>query len=252
MAETQKVNFNPGEFGEGGGLIDDVDATITDIRFIMTDYDGAITDMVPVAKILFDVDGEEQEQLFSVGGKGDFAPDETGLGLVALKSKSTLTKKSKFGMLMGSLVEAGFPLNKMDAENVSYLVGLDGHFERKPVEFKGLKKTSDKENTVLICTKINTLPWDQKKGAKGKAGAGAKKGAPVTEELADSVAGAIVDILIEKDGESSKKDMLSAAFKADFFKGHGEKKAVLTLAKDDTFLENRDEWTYEDGVLKMA
>lgn len=246
---SEKVNLRPDSFAEGGGLIDDFDGTISDVRFIMTDYDGAIRDAVPVAKVSFDVEGEESFQLYSVGGSNDFAPDETGMGLTVLKGKSALTKKSKFGMLLDSLVAVGFPLNKMDTESIAYLVGFDGHFLRKPVEYAGLKKKDDRDSTVLLCTKVNQLPWENT--GKGKK-SGKAKAKPVDEELADTMAGIIQGIIIEKDGEVSKKDALSALFKNDDVKALDDKKAALKLASDDTFLKGRDEWTFEDGLLKMA
>lgn len=248
---SEKVNLRPDSFAEGVGLIDDFDGVISDVRFIMTDYDGAVRDAVPVAKVSFDVDGEESFQLFSVGGSNDFAPDETGMGLIVLKTKSTLTKKSKFGMLLDSLVAAGFPLNKMDTESIAYLVGLDGHFLRKPVDYKGLKKRDDRDSTVLLCTKINQVPWENT--GKGKKG-GKAKAKPVDEGLADTMAGIIQGVLIDADVDAgvAKKDVLSALFKNDDVKALDDKKAALKLAADDTFLKGRDEWTFEDGLLKMA
>ncbi len=246
---SEKVNLRPDSFAEGGGLVDDFDGTITDVRFIMTTYDGAISDAVPVAKVSIDVGGEEAVQLFSVGGSNDFAPDETGMGLTVLKTKSTLTKKSKFGMFLDSLVAVGFPINKMDTESIAYLVGFDGHFLRKPVDFKGLKKKGDRDDTVLLCTKLNQLPWENT--GKGKKG-GKAKDKPVDEGLAETMAGIIQGIIIDKDGVIAKKDVLSTLFKNEAVMKLSDKKAALKLAADDTFLKGRKEWTFEDGLLKMA
>ncbi len=249
---TEKVNLRPDSFAEGGGLVDDFDGVIADIRFIMTDYEGAVSEAVPVACVKFDIEGEEASQNFSVGGKNDFAPDETGMGLTVLKGKSTLTKRSKFGMLLESLVVAGFPVSKMDSDDISYLNGLDAHFLRKAVEYKGVKVKEGKDSTVLLCTKINKLPWDSDKKSTKKGGAG-KKAAVADGELAGTVAGIIQGVLIDGDNEMAKKDVLSALFKNDDVKALGDdKKAALKLAADDTFLKGRDEWSFEDGILKMG
>ncbi len=240
------VSLRPDGFAEGGGLIDDFDGIISDIRFVMTDYDGAMSTPVPVARVVFNVDGEETEPtLYSVGGKDDFAPDESGMGLIKLKSKNTLTKKAKFPMLLASFIDVGFPLNKMDGDSIGYLVGLDGHFLRKAVEFKGIKRKDERESTVLLCTKINQLPWESKKG-RGKG----KKAASDDDSLSTPVASCIGTIIIGNGGDISKKDMLSILFKDDSLPSN--KRAALKLASDDTFLNGRDEWSYENGVLKMV
>ena len=133
---AEKVNLRPDGFVEGGGLIDDFDGIVADIRFVMTDYEGGIANAVPAAKVIFEVDGEEVgSELLSVGGKDDFRPDETGMGLLKLKSKDTLTKKSKFSLFLSSFVDSGFPLNKMDADSINYLVGTQGYFLRRAVQF---------------------------------------------------------------------------------------------------------------------
>lgn len=246
---AEKVNLRPDAFAEGGGLIDDFDGSITDIRFIMTDYGETLPNKIPAARVVFDIDGEEADELYTVGGKDDFAPDESGMGLIKLKGKSTLTKTAKFPMLLASLVDAGFPLNKMDGEGIGYLVGFNGHFLRKIVEYKNLKKKDDdRESTVLLCTKINTLPWDAKtttKKGKGKAKA-------ADPALVETMAGIIQGIVIENDGSVAKKNLISALFNSDEVKALPDKRVALKLASDDTYLKGREEWTFEDGVLKMG
>jgi len=240
------VDLRPDSFAEGGGLIDDFDGTISDIRFIMTNYGGRISDAIPVASVRFTIeDMESDPTLYSVGGSDDFAPTTDEMGLNKLKTKDSLTKTSKFGMFMASIVDAGFPLNKMESDNISYLVGLDAHFLRKIVEYSGLKKKSDRDNTVLLCTKINTLPWENKKVGKGKKG----KPAAVDEGLANDVAGIIQSMLRDTDYGLPKKDLISALFKSKEIAALSDKKGALKLAVDDTFLNGREEWAYEDGVL---
>jgi len=242
------VDIRPDLCAEGGGLVDDFDGILSDMRFIMTDYEGAMANPVPVCKVVFDIDGEETTTLYSVGGQGDFIPDDTGHGLNKVRSKSTLTKTSKFILLCNSLIEAGFPLNKMDARDISPIIGTVGHFLRKAVEYRGLKKKEgDRETTVLVCTKILQLPWEAGK-SKGKA-KGKAKGKEVDQAVSDALAEVIQGVIIENDGEVAKKNMLSALFKIEL---PGEKKSTLKLATSDDFLKERDEWTYENGVLKMA
>lgn len=241
------VDIRPDLCSEGGGLIDDFDAVISDVRFGLSP-DGYVSGQpVTLCLVRFDVDGEEHTVLFTIGGEGDFVADDTGRGLNKLKSKATLTKTCKFIMFVNSLVESGFPLNRLDPQDVSPIIGTYGHFLRKAVEYKGLKKKSDeRENTVLLCTKILQLPWDatpkQRKG-KGKA---------VDANLADTVAGIIQGIVLVNDGEIAKKDLLSALFANEDINAMDDKKGALKVASSDSFLKEREEWSYEGGVLKMV
>ena len=243
------VNIRPDQAAGGGGLIDDFDGMISDMRFIMTDYDGKMPNQVPVCQVTFDIDGEESVSLYSVGGDGDFAPDDTGHGLNKLKSKAVLTKTCKFIMLLNSLVEGGFPLNRLDPQDISPVIGTAGHFLRKAVEFKGLKRgRDDRESTVLLCTKIIRLPGEAE--AEAGKGKGKGKGGQIADSgMADALAGVIQGIIIEADGKIAKKDVLSALFKVDL---PGDKKSTLKLASSDEYLKGRKEWTYEDGILKMV
>jgi len=248
-----KVNLRPDSFAEGGGLADDFDGVITDVRFIMTDYNGKSQEAVPVADVKFDIDGEEASQMYSVGGKNDFVPDETGMGLDPLKGKSTLTKRSNFGAFLESLIAAGFPLKNMESDNISYLNGLEGHFLRKASDAKGSKQNTNRDGeayTVLVCTKLITLPGNGKKAGTKK---GTKKAAAAaaSDEVAEALTGIIQGLLL--DGELPKKDMLTALFKNDDIKAMGDdKKVALKLAADDTFLAGRGEWVYADGKLTLA
>ena len=242
------VNIRPDLAGEGGGLLDDFDGIIADLKFVMTDYDGSMPEPVPVGQITFDIDGEEIIQLYSVGGSGDFAPDDTGRGLKKLKSKSALTKTCKYVMLVDSLVQAGFPINRMDAKDCSSIIGTKGHFLRKAVEYKGLKrKRDDRESTVLLCTKIITLPGEGE--VKGKA-----KGKEKLPDngLVDKVVGIVMGVLAENGGEVTKKDLISALFKNTEIAALGNKKGALKLAADDTWLKSRGEWKLDGGILSIS
>ena len=252
MAEERLVNLRPDHFVKGGGLIDDFDGVISDIRFVMTDYNGALPESIPAAKVSFSVDGEESDQFYSVGGKGDFIPNDTGLALVALKGKENLTDANNFGVFLDSIQQAGFPLNKMDEFHVDYLVGMGGHFLRKPVKHTGLKKKkeTDREDTVLMCTKVIQLPWEAEP-VKGKAKTKGKA-TSVDSGLADTVAGIIQSVLKANDNMMAKKDMLSALFKNKEIDATGDKKGALQLAASDDFLKGRPEWAYEDGMLLVV
>jgi len=248
-----KVDLRYEALAEGGTFFDDFDGVISDIRFIMTDYNGKAKTPVAVCKVTLRVGDDESTQFYALGGDGDFVANETGTGLEFLKAKTKPTKQTNYGRFLKSLIDAGFPENKMDADDISYLVGLDAHWLTSPVESTGSnkKKEGEKEHTVLLCTKINKLPWESD-AAKGKAKGKAKGNAKVVDDdLANIVAGIIQGIAIDNDGEMTKAAMLSAMFKSPDVDNSGNKKGVLQLAKDDTFLKSRSEWQFEGGILTI-
>lgn len=246
------VNIRPDEAAEGGGLIDDFDGEITDMRFIMTDFNGKVQEAVPVCRVVYGVEGEEYDDLLSVGGKNDFAPDESGRGLNKLGSKAVLTKTCNYVVFINSLVESGFPLNKLDEGDVSSVIGVKGHFLRKVIDhgFKK-KKDGDRPDTVMVCTKVLTLPG--KGGTAVKTRTRTKAKVAANPELAETVAIIIQGVVIENDGNVAKKSLMSALFKSADMKSLGsDKTAAMKLASSDAFLKEREEWTYEDGLLKMV
>ncbi len=244
---------------KAGQFFDDMDGAIKDIRFIMTNYDGKADIPVPVCQVILDVNGEESKQYYSCGGEGDFVANETGMGINYLKARLAPTDQTNYGRFMLSIIEAGFPENKQDSGDISYLVGLDAHWllHTLPNTGYGKKKGKDgkdKPQTVLLCMKINQLPWEAAKGkgkAKGKA-AGKAKSEPVDDKLAETVAGIILGVLIEKDDPIPRNTLVSILFKNGAIAATGDKKGALQLATSDTFLKGRSEWTYEDGMLTMA
>ncbi|MDD4984377.1 MAG: hypothetical protein PHQ43_01110 [Dehalococcoidales bacterium] len=250
------VNLRPDSYTESGGLLDDVDVTINDIRFAMSDYDGKAPKEVPIALVEFESDGEITEQKLSVGGNDDFVPDDTGMKLIPVRTKATLTKTAKFPRFMASLVEAGFPLNKIDAENVSCIKGVNVHVVRKPIEYKGIKRgPEDREQTVIVVTKINKLPWENDAATgKGKKGSGGKAGVALDEAQAETLSGMVVGAIVDGGGSLAKKDLLKALTTNADFKALDSKERTMLLkaANDDGWLSGQEAWALEGGVLTLA
>ena len=244
------VDLRLSALAEGGNFFDDFDGTIKDARFVTTSFNGKVDPPRTVLQIVFDISGNEHTEFYSVGGDQDFIPDDTGMGLDYLGSTIEPTKKTKYGLLLISLKGAGFPENKMDSDNISYLVGLDGHWLSSAMKITGtgFKKNKDgKGPTVMLCTKVNKLPWEAGAKATGK---GKKKGAavPADSELAKAVMNAVRTTLPLDSGSIAKKAMLSMLLKVEWGDGITRKEAI-NLAKDDTFLGESDCWLFENGEL---
>lgn len=246
------VSLRPEDFGEGGGLLDDADVSITDARFILGDYGGTAAAKSPMCSIkMADAEGVEHEQFYSVGSADDFVPDDSGKGLDKVGKKSAIIKSSNFGSFMDSLVKAGFPSNKIEPDDITCIVGTDIHVKRVARDTKGL--TNAKANmTVLLVDKVNKLPWE-KSAAKGstKATGASKAAAPAedTSELDNFVHDVIVELLGENGGSMTKAKLLGEASKLPAVKEHADKKAIITKISNDAFLKGSEDWKFENGTL---
>ena len=260
------VSLNPETFTEGTGLIDDRDVIFESNSFVMFDYNGKRPPGVPAVKSVLKIDDEEIEQYWTMGNEKDWKPSEDGKQLLAIGSATGIRASSNGGIFLKSLVEAGFPADRL-GEDISILDGLSAHVIRVPApERGGLKKEKEKkyEDTILVVSEIKALPWEAKKPKGAPAGAGAavkgkgtvpSKGkgtaAPkseVGEELTQKAIDTLMGILAEN-GSLSKKEIPGKIFQA--LKADEDKNAILKLAFSDEFL-SAGPWNYADGVLTLG
>lgn len=243
------VSFKPETFIEGGALLDDINLDITYARFIMGDYDGKMMEKVPMLKMVVrSEEGEEHTQFYSVGGTGDFAPDDTGKGLNKVGSKSALVKSSNFGLLMTSLVEAGFDAGNINNDDISFLEGIRAHFIRKAVKREGLENKKGKDNTVLVIDRL----LEAKKATAGKGKATAKASAKVDNTaLLDEVKNILIEVLSEQDeSKIAKKNILGKILPK--IKDNPAKKEIISTVTNDEYLGGQDEWVYAEGIISLA
>lgn len=155
------VSSNP-QAMVSGGLINDVDVVITHAEWAHYDYGGQ-TEPRFVAAIVMQVlvDGqpvpEEHCQYYAAGSAADWGPDPADNNFTPLKlnpSKTAFTSGSNWALFAQSLVDAGFPANKLDDSDLRQLLNLKVHVLRKAVKREGLAQTNAKgrENTVLLVT----------------------------------------------------------------------------------------------------
>ena len=247
--KEQRVSLNPETFSEGGGLIDDVDVTFSNCQFEMKDLAGG-TNLNPYLSIDLESDDGTVTQYWSCGGKDKFVTSNDGKALVAVGTATTVNKGSNLGILLTSLVNAGFPPDKI-GEDIDIMDGMKCHVIRVPEPKRpGLKRNKradgkEYDRTILTVSKIHTLPWEKSKGsAKGKG-----KSAEVDGELTMKIEEFVMDQLSQNPDGVPKKMLPQAAFKA--FSGD-ERKEVMQVVFDDGFLGSKDRpWKYEDGVVSM-
>jgi hypothetical protein len=235
----------------GGGLLDDVDATIEEAAFVMFDYNGKAPVPIPAAYLkLVGEDGEAHDQYWSIGK--DFSPNEDGSGLVATGTATGINKGSNFGILMSSIVEAGFPENRL-GESIKVLEGLKCHLARVAAPKRSTQRAPRADGkvydeTILTINKIYQLPWEKGAG-KGKVGGkGAKVVGVEDSSLDEELQEAITGILLEKGGEVTRQQLAAAVFQS--LKENPNRNAMVKRAYEDEFLKNGP-WAYDKGTISM-
>lgn len=252
------LSLKPSEMSKGGGLWSDVDAQVTAVKFELTTFDGKVPQGVTALVLeVIDDAGEPHDQLLSCG-KG-VMPSADGKGL---EEGGKFNNGSNAGLFLTSLVTAGFPESKI-GDDISVLVGGKFHFERTAAPKRsGVQKAPRAdgkvyEDTILIVTKVVTLPWDAKKGggkAPGKAApakAPAAKGKAVVASdsgIEDEARDAIIMALAENN-EVPKQQLAANVFKV--VAGSTNKAAIVKMIYQEGFLESIEGVTVDNGVVSM-
>ena len=260
MAKEVGVSLNPESFVEGGGLLDDVDVTIKEARFIMFDYEGKSPVAVPALKITFDPgDGELVTQCWSMGKATDWQPSKDGKKLIPIGSATAIVKTSNGGIFVTSLINAGFPGDRLAEGDISCLDGMEAHVIRTPAPERTGIEGQKKPATILIIDKIIALPGEnKKKSGKATRSKGATKAAASgtgDNPAAEAAEKAITDLLILAEDGIDRADLITEVFKkvTETTKDGKLAKAAAQLAYSDDFLNADDRpWVVEDGVVKAV
>ena len=113
--------LRPSGFSEGGGLLDDVNATVKEARFEIFDYQGK-GNAAPSARFTLSLeDGSEVSQNWSCGKATDWTPSEDGKTLVAIGRATSLNRQSNVALLLESIVNSGFPEDRISARHPTLL-----------------------------------------------------------------------------------------------------------------------------------
>lgn len=283
MAVTQAsgVSLKPADFTHGGGLIDDVDVTIKECKFVAWDYNGNIQEPVLALGVTFvDDDGNEADQYFSAGDLKSFVPSKDGKQALPVGTKTGLNDGSNFALFLLSALNAGFPEDRLESD-ISIFTGMYCHIKRIPQPKRsGIAdtNTSGREKTVVTIEKIHRLPWDAKKpggmagksagapkmgglgGTKTAAAAGGKANGQaaqsqqsamaVDDELTVAAQGAIVDVVAEAGGSVPKARLSQLLFKQ--LAKDPNRNQIVNLAFKDEFLSmDGSPWSYDGTTISM-
>jgi hypothetical protein len=249
MAKPQGIGLGPSGFREGGGLLDDVDVKWKECLFEMWDYNGTQPTSSPALKVVMELENDDTaEQYFSAGSAKDWDISDDGKMLIPTGSATGLNKTSNLAILIASLVEAGFPEDKIGAD-CSVFEGLEAHMVRVPAPKRGGLAKAPRadgktfEPTNLVVDKITKLPWEGKTGkgkagAKdtGKAGTSSKTKDEAPETDLDTEAQELVQKILESNPKGlDKKNLASAVFK--LVKGQPNANVLVQLVYKEDFLD---------------
>ena len=254
------LSLKPSEMSTGGGLWGDVDAVVTSVKFELSTFDGKVPQGVTVLALeVIDDTGEAHDQMLSCG-KG-VTPSADGKGL---EEGGKFNNGSNAGLFLTSLVNAGFPEPKI-GDDITILVGGKFHFERTAAPKRsGVAKAPRAdgkvyEDTILIVSRVLTLPWDAKGKAKGgvakapagKAPAPAAKGKAVVaanDSVLEEAQGAVIQAL------AMESDVTMQKLAANVFKvasASPNKAAIVKMIYAPGFLEGIEGVTLDNGVVSM-
>lgn len=261
----QHASLKPSTFTQGG-LIDDVDVDFTEARFVEWDYGGTI-DVMALAFCLkmADDEGTEHIQYYSAGDIKNWEPSEDGHCLVRVGSATTINDSSNFSQLVASLVNSGFPEDKID-DDATIFEGMRCHVRRVAQPKRtGLinKQDGERERTVLLVTEIHKLPWEKK--GKGKAAAKGKGKTRVAAKDVETVAAedtgddgdindkateTVMGILADNGGGPVTKANLSKAIFKVLEKDSDRNKIVQIAYKEEFLTEGP--WEYDGAQVSLG
>lgn len=249
-SKPARISMNPNVF-TAGGLIDDIDIEITDAATTMFDYGGNSVPTPALALELTDVNGTQHVQYYSVGKPEDWTPEDSGEGFVAVSGKTSINNSTNLGKFLTSMVNAGFPADRLDDGNLKVVIGTKAHVLQEVQEQrKGLIRTgknADRPQTLLLVSKIISLPGESvtaktstaptsKAAVGGKTNGGAKTPPPAqqpattsaqapaeaaTGDLDEQITTVVIEALTGGDGTPlAKKDLTKLVFQAFSNGGH--------------------------------
>lgn len=228
-----------------GGLLNDVDVTVLNAKFVIYDYDGKATfakDPPLALKLTLKVDDDDSEHTEYVtgGSSGDFVPTEEDDGDTITRNGTAknLRKNSNLFRFNESLEQAGFPQAQLALGKASAYTNTRFHLERRPMPKSTGLTTQDeqgREKTYIACGALISTQWDKgKKGAvaakpaaapaKGSAKAAPKAVEPesaeeqeVSQEMLDQAAELMGNIL-EAAASAGSEEVLTQKAKMQLFR----------------------------------
>jgi hypothetical protein len=250
----QSAGLKPSQFVEGGGLVSDIDVVFQEVAFVMWDYDGKIPQANPAIKVkMVEEEGTEHEQYWSSGNSKDWVASEDGKKLVAVGSSSGINSGSNAGILLTSIVNAGFPEDKI-GDDIKIFQGMRCHVIRQAAPKRNIVRAPRAdgrtyEDTVLVVSKIHQLPWEKKGAAPGKTITTATSAAASDGDLSEKATGVVMEILASEGKAIPKQQLVTKVFQ--HVKTDPDRNKLVQLVHKDEFLSNGP-WSYDKGMVSAG
>lgn len=168
MSEQKAVSLRPGDAQEGG-FLDDVDVTIKSLRAVHWDYKGKADPCAAIEATFLTDEGKERIEYYRVGKPDKLVPNAENTKFLPVSGTGGIMKKSKGWYFVTSLINAGFPEDKV-TDDLSVFNNTRVHVNITALPEKMTDDAGkDKENKAILVTKVVTLPWEQKSGSKKPA-----------------------------------------------------------------------------------
>ena len=269
------LSLRPSTFSAGGGLIDDIDVEIVRARFVRYDFEGKSDsgEKLCILGVLKDADGNEHPQYWSAGDLQYFVPSEdpknedlNGITCVQVGAKEVLNGGTNAAIMLNSLVQAGFPEDKLDDGDLRHLEGLTGHVNRVPQPKRNniAKKEGQRDPMVLIFTSIKTLPGETKKSTTtGKATSAKPNGsakpaaaaAPASNgadpALVEELTGELIGLFASEGVSELKKVELSKKLFGLIDKSNPNKNKLIAMASRDEVLKGIEGFSFNGSILSQ-
>lgn len=257
-----------------GGLADDFDGIIREVRYCVWDYQGKVDPPVLASRLKIErtdlpADAEEEEKWVihyaSAGSLEFFRPAQTldegetaeeGWFAKQVGKREQLTNNTNWAQFLRSVVDAQFPRNKFAAD-VRFLEGVKGHFNRLPKDKKGgeFKPRDGQENKkpsdVLCITRfdgfVDGTTASKPNGQAGKptsapqvAASTSATSTPATPASGGSIDAKLIDIVkavVKPGADPIKKTALSGEV-LKRMKGDKDVNAAVKRVTTTEFLSN--------------
>lgn len=250
MSEQQGVSLRPGDAQEGG-FLDDADVTIKTMRAATWDYRGKAPKPCAAIEVTYLHDDKEKVEYYRVGDLEKLVPSGDKKSFLPTGTAGGIMARSKGFYLITSLINAGFPEDKVGAD-LSVFDGTQVHVNNTtlPDKIKDTVTGQEKENKALLVTKILSFPWDAKAKGSTKKAAGASKpaaatasapaasapagGTDVSQKAIDTI-GAVVS---EAGGTIKRVQLNQQVFRK--LAQDSDRNAIIRLVGDAAFLQGLD------------
>lgn len=271
MTTERTASLRPSDMSEGGGLLGSegpVVLTWKEARFVLWDYNGTMPTMSPALRIILEEeDGTVHEEYWSAGDAKNWVPSSDGKTLNSVSSVERQNRGTKMGILMKSVVDAGFDESKI-GHNVSIFDGMVAAMHQVPAPKRtGLSVPTPRadgrvfEKTDLVVDEIIRMPGEKSATPKGRAGRTRNaQAAPaldptsddvVTTKARETVAAVLEANIGEHPDGLTKAELVKLVFAER--RQDPDRNTIIQSVNDDDFLSRGSDglWEYEDGTVSL-